>query len=246
MSEISLAFDPPVLNAAGSLGFAPERRSLEDLPPLGAFFTNPVSQAKRTPAHGMRFLPFPGGFLLHSGYPNPGLSAVLRHHAAQWKRQDLPIWVHLLASSPDDLGQMVPRLEGIEGVAGVEVGIPPEADAAAAAAFIRAALGELPVMARLPLERAVELAGVVLSAGAAAVSLAPLRGALPLKGGGLLRGRLYGPALFPQALETVRVLAGQGLPVVGSGGLYRPQDIAAMQAAGALAVQLDAVLWRGF
>jgi dihydroorotate dehydrogenase (NAD+) catalytic subunit len=246
MSEISLAFDPPVLNAAGILGFAPDRRSMADLPPLGGFFTSPVSLTKRTPAHGMRFLPFPGGFLLHSGYPNPGLSAVLRHHAEQWRRQDLPIWVHLLASSPDDLRQMVLRLEGIEGVVGVEVGIPPEADAAVACAFIRAAQGELPVMARLPLERAVELEGAVSAAGAAAVSLAPPRGALPLEGGGLLRGRLYGPALFPLALEAVRILSGRGLPVVGAGGVYTQENIAAMQAAGAIAVQLDAVLWRGF
>jgi dihydroorotate dehydrogenase len=127
----------------------------------------------------------------------------------------------------------------------VELGIPSEADAGTASAFTRAALGELPVIARLPLERAVELAVAVHAAGAAAVSLSPPRGALPLPGGGLLRGRLYGPALFPHALETVRILTAQGLPVVGAGGVYRLEDAAAMRAAGALAVQLDAVLWRG-
>jgi len=170
MPEFSLAFDPPLLNAAGSLGYAPDRRIMADLPPLGGFFTNPVSLAGRTPAHGTRFQVYSGGFLLHTGYPNPGLRAVIRRYAEQWKRQDLPIWVHLLAQNLGDVGQMVRRLEGLEGVAGVELGIPPEAVAGAAAAFTRAAQGELPIPARLPLERAVELAGSVLAAGAAAVS----------------------------------------------------------------------------
>jgi len=246
MSEYSLAFDPPLMNAAGSLGFAPDWRSMKNLPALGAFFTNPVSLAARSPARGERYLPYPGGFLLHTGYPNPGLRAVIRRHAAQWRRQELPVWVHLLAQSPDDVGQMVRLLEGIDGVAGVELGIPPDVDPGTAAAFTRAAQGELPVLARLPAEQAIELAGVVLSSGAAAVSLAPLRGALPLPGRGLLRGRLYGPALLPQALEAVRVLAGIGFPVVGAGGINRLEDIGAMRSAGALAIQLDAVLWRGF
>ena len=246
MPKFDLSFASPLMNAAGSLGFAPDRRSMENLPALGAFFTNPVSLAARSPARGERYLPYPGGFLLHTGYPNPGLRAVIRRYAAHWRRQELPVWVHLLAQSPDDAGQMVRLLEGLDGVAGVELGIPPDINPGAAAAFTRAAQGELPVLARLPAEQALELAEVVLSSGAAAVSLAPLRGALPLPGGGLLRGRLYGPALLPQALEAVRVLAGLGFPVVGAGGINYPEDVDAMRSAAAFAVQLDTVLWRGF
>jgi dihydroorotate dehydrogenase len=56
---------------------------------------------------------------------------------------------------------------------------------------------------------------------------------------------MYGPALLPLALEVVQTVARQGLAVIGSGGLYRPEDIDAMLSAGAVAVQLDAVFWRG-
>ena len=61
----------------------------------------------------------------------------------------------------------------------------------------------------------------------------------------MVEGRLYGPALFPQALAGVRGLAQAGVPVIGAGGVYSQAQAQAMLAAGALAVQLDAVLWRG-
>jgi len=61
----------------------------------------------------------------------------------------------------------------------------------------------------------------------------------------LLHGRLYGPAIFPQALEATNDLVERGIPVVAAGGIYSSTQIDAMLAAGARAVQLDTWLWRG-
>ncbi len=245
MTKYGLTFEKPLMNAAGSLGFSPDRRSGFNFENWGAFITNPVSPGRRTPAHGQRYLNFQGGFLLHTGYPNPGLKAVIRRYAAYWARGTLPVWVHLLAQGVDDIAQMVRMLEGREGVAGVEVGLAAEVELAEALAFTRAAIGELPVVVRLPLERAGQLAGSVLDAGAAAVSLGPPRGALADSGAGLVSGRLYGPSIFPLALQVVRSLSRAGIPVIGAGGIYQSDQVEAMLAAGAFAVQLDAVLWRG-
>lgn len=233
------------MNSAGSLGFAPQAGSI-DFAQFGAFVTHPISLKKRTPAHGTRYLTFPGGFLLHTGYPNPGLNAVLRHYADRWARQPLPLWVHLLAQRVDELERMVHLLEGREGVACLEVGLPPDIDPFAAKALVRTACGELPVIVRLPLERSFELAEAAVEAGAAGVSLGPPRGALSGPGGEVITGRLYGPALFPLALQAVNQLASLDLMVIGSCGVYSPGDVDAMLAAGAAAVQLDAVLWRGW
>jgi len=63
--------------------------------------------------------------------------------------------------------------------------------------------------------------------------------------GSFLRGRIYGPSVLPTALAAVRTLSESNLPVIGAGGVYRQQDIQAMLAAGAVAVQLDTILWRG-
>lgn len=239
MSKNDLFLDKPIMNAAGSLGFAPDPRSPIDFSKFGVFVTNPVSSSPRTPAHSTRFQVYPGGFLLHTGLPNPGLSQVIRRYRQRWAQSPIPVIVHLLATEPSALAHMVERLEGIEGVMGIEVGLPPEIDPQTASDFARAAIGELPVILRLPLEQADELAGIVLEAGVSAVSLGAPRGQLER-----ISGRMYGPAVFPLALRAVEKLARAGNPIIGAGGVYRPEDVESMLVAGALAVQVDAVLWR--
>lgn len=246
ITKYSLEFERPLMNAAGSLGFVPDWRKIPELGSLGAFVTNPLSLVRRSPASNRRFLPFPGGFLLHSGYPNPGLRTAIRRYSQQWERQPLPIWVHLLAQNAGECETMLRMLEGRAGVAGVEVGLAAEVDWREAQAMTAAAIGELPVILRLPLERALELANPVMEAGASAVSLGPPRGALPTKEGGIVSGRIYGPGVFPLALQMVKSLARMGVPVIGAGGVYQPGDGEAMLAAGAIAVQIDVALWRGW
>jgi dihydroorotate dehydrogenase (NAD+) catalytic subunit len=245
MPKFDLTLSHPLMNAAGSLGFAPDPHGPVDLSRLGAFITNPISLGERTPAHGPRCLRFPGGFLLHTGYPNPGLKAAIRRFAARWMRSPLPVIVHLLAQSPSEAATMASMLEAVEGVAGLEIGLPPGSDAATALAFARAASGELPLILRLPLEEAARLVPSIPQGLVAAVSLAPPRGTLPTPLGGLVQGRLYGPAVYPLALSAVQALKRSGVPLIGAGGIYRQQDAESMLKAGAVAVQLDAVLWRG-
>lgn len=303
-----LLIDPPYLNASGTLGFTPDPHDplLED---LGAFVTNPVSRAPRTPAHGPRCLAYPGGFLLHTGHPNPGLRKVLQRSVPAWRRHSKPVLVHLLVEHAAQAVGMVRRLEAIPGVAGVELGLPPDIRPAEAVGIVQRLTGELPVIIQLPLEGAGELARAVVDALArprpdspdwgdpifgdlededgdmfvdgddledsddepaagfspaagnysvaagnysvaagnysvAAFSLAPPRGALAVSGG-LRHGRLYGPAVFPLALAALHALRPFGLPVIAGGGVYHRWQAEAMLSAGALAVQLDAVLWRG-
>ena len=58
-------------------------------------------------------------------------------------------------------------------------------------------------------------------------------------------GRLSGPALFPQALLTVRDAVAANLPVIGAGGVGTKENADAMLSVGALAVQVDERLWKG-
>jgi dihydroorotate dehydrogenase len=239
MPKNDLYLDHPLMNAAGTLGFAPDPKSPVNLSNLGAFVTNPISSRPRTPAKGKRFAPSPGGFLLHSGLPNPGLSAAIKKYAKRWLHSPIPVIVHLLATDPLSLARMVEQLEGFEGVIGIEVGLPPDIDLNTAFDFAQAALGELPAILRLPFEQAENLASVVVEGGASAISLGAPRGKLENIG-----GRMYGPAIFPLALRAVEKLAGNGIPVIGAGGVYHPEDVEFMLGAGALAIQVDAVLWR--
>jgi len=68
---------------------------------------------------------------------------------------------------------------------------------------------------------------------------------LPYKDEGLIRGRIYGPAVFPTALSGVQRLSSLGFKVIGGGGIYTRQQAEAMFKAGAEAVALDALLWCG-
>ncbi|MDQ2692832.1 MAG: nitronate monooxygenase, partial [Chloroflexota bacterium] len=70
------------------------------------------------------------------------------------------------------------------------------------------------------------------------------RGALStLENNELITGRLYGPSLFPHTLEIVHSASRLGLPIIGAGGVWTKENAEAMLSAGALAVQMDAVLW---
>ena len=234
----------PWMNAAGTLGFAPPA----DLPQLeqpGAFVTNAVSLRPRTPAESRALLEYPGGVLIHSGLVNPGLAKVLKLYAPRWARSNLPIWVHLLAESPAEIYEMARQLENVEGVAALEVGLPPQADMALCLEMVQAACGELPVAAHLPLNRAsADWPGKLAAAGASGLVLGAPRGALPGANGKLVSGRLYGPGLLPHTLAALKNLAGLGLPLITGAGIFSRADGAACLAAGALAVQVDTALWQ--
>lgn len=233
------------MNVAGFLGYAPDKRQPVDWSALGAFVTNPVSLEARTPARGVRCQTFPGGFLLHTGHPNPGLRAVQRRYAGRWAASPIPVIVHLLASEAEQVQRLVSLLESVDGVAALELGLPPGIQEAGAKALVEASRGERPVIVRCPIESAHSLAPVLAKSGAAMLSLSAPRGALPAPNGSNLQGRLYGQALYPQTLAVVQSLAHTGLPVLGAGGIYSRKDIQVMLEAGAIAVQLDGVLWRG-
>jgi dihydroorotate dehydrogenase (NAD+) catalytic subunit len=247
MPKYDFGLSQPIINAAGSLGFVPDRGAGIDSSRFGAFITNPVSLGPRSPAQGQRYASFTGGFLLHTGYPNPGLSSVLHRFKDAWARAPLPVIVHILGQNPEEAATAVRRLEGLEGVIGIELGLPPKIETAAAQKLVAAAAGELQLIVRLPFEQALELAPSVIAAGAAAVSLGAPRGSLPASGGGIIEGRLYGPGIFPLALQIVRELVQLDLPgvmVIGGGGVYSDEQAQAMLDSGAAAVQMDTVLWK--
>jgi dihydroorotate dehydrogenase (NAD+) catalytic subunit len=245
-------FSKPIMNAAGSLGFVPDTRPGISLEAFGAFVTNPISLRPRLPTAQPAVIDYPGGFLLHTGLPNPGIHSALKKYSAKWTRSDLPIIVNLMADRPEETQTMVRLLETQENVMAVELGFAPLLADDIILLTLEMCVGELPLIFSLPVEQVLSLGPRLMQDGAQAISISAPRGALhsplPMREGlgvrGIITGRLYGPSLFPQAFETVYSAAKLGIPIIGSGGVWSKENADAMLSVGALAVQIDAALWN--
>jgi len=232
------------MNAAGSLGFAPDLRVLGELGDLelGAFVTNPFSLRSRLPTSQPAVFEYPGGFLLHTGLPNPGLKEGLKKYSAKWSRSKLPIIIHLMADRPEETQNMVRMLESHENVMAVELGFAPLLANDILMLTLEMCLGEIPLIFSLPVEQVLSLGPRLVQDGAQAISIAAPRGALMTDH--LVTGRISGPSLFPQTLDTVNNAAKLGIPIIGAGGVWSKENADAMLSVGALAVQVDAALWN--
>lgn len=250
MFKRDLIYRKPLMNAAGTLGFSPDLRAQVPWDDLGAFVTNPISLRPRKATGRPTSIEYPGGFLLHTGLPNPGLPTVIKKHAYRWADSPIPVIVNLMADRPEEAKQMVESLEEIENVIAVELGFAPLLADDIILLAVEMCLGELPLIVSLGAEQILSLGPRALQTGAAVLSLATARGMLPNPDDPnpdpdtrFISGRLLGPAQFPRSLEVVHSAARLGLPIYGAGGVYSKEEAEAMLTAGAIAVQMDAGLW---
>jgi dihydroorotate dehydrogenase (NAD+) catalytic subunit len=245
----TLVIESPVMPASGTFGFdGSAYQDLIDLTKLGALVTNPVTWKPRRVAQGPRVVPLPSGTLVHTGLPNPGMNRAIKQYGPRWARSRAPVIVHVAATSVEDVARCANALEHCEGVSGIELGVHDQATSQDVQAIIRAAEDstQLPLLVRLPLYTAAELAVPAQDAGAGGlVVAAPPRGTVrDLETGQLVGGRIYGPWLKAQSLRAVGQVAQiVQIPVIGCGGIHSPDDARDFVAAGAVAIQVDTVTW---
>jgi len=240
----NLAFAKPFVNAAGTLGFTPDPHTMPFLKHLGAFITHPISRKPRQPAGKCCCLPFPGGFLLHTGLPNPGISRIIAQYEKSWANAPLPIIVHLLVENPGSLAEMIRKLEGLENLMAVELGLPPDCAPSLLPDILAASAGELPVILCLRPEQIPPFLQPLADLQPAALHLTEPRGTLPDAVGELVTGRLYGPAVFPLMLKATQILLGTGLPVIADGGISEKWHLDIFSKEELLALGVGTALWR--
>ena len=246
-----LPFARPLMTAAGCFGFGDVYDELLDAALFGAVVTQPIAYRRRSSPHrdAPAVLPLPAGCLIAEPRANPGLSGALAQHRNRWQALPVPLICHLIATDPAETRKAASRLDEEPSVAALELGLPADSDRGAAHSLVSAARRrfEKPLLARLPLRGAHELAESCVQAGAdALVVTAPPRGAArdPATGH-LVRGSVYGPWLkslvLPLVLELREAL---GIPIVAAGGVHSAADARDYLAAGAIAVQVDSLIWR--
>ena len=249
----------PVAAAAGTFGYGSEYARIVDIQRLGAIFSKGTTLHPRRGAPPPRLAETPGGMLNAVGLQNPGVRAVVREKAPVWARWQVPVVVNVAGETVDEYVEAAAALDGVGGVAGIELNIscPNVAaggmifgcDPAMAAAVTRAvrAATTLPLIVKLSPNvtdiRPVALA--VAEAGADALSLIntllglsiDVRARRPRLGN--VTGGLSGPAIKPLALRMVYQVAGVvDLPLVGIGGIMTLEDALEFIMAGACCVQV--------
>jgi dihydroorotate dehydrogenase (NAD+) catalytic subunit len=242
-----LTLASPVLTAAGCFGYGVEYARIVDIERIGAIVTRSTTLYQRRVARPPRLVETPAGLLVVGPWPNPGLDRVVERHVRTWAAWRTPVLLSLEGVSPAEYADIGAALEGVEGIAGLELNLTEHASQIAAIVHAARGATQLPLLAKLPALDAdlPELARAAAEAGADAIVVAgAARGlAADPHSGEHLTGWLCGPAQRPLALRLVAEVVGSvAVPVIGGGGIATADDARQFLAAGAAAVQIGAAL----
>src|SRR3989440_792174 len=234
----------PVLAASGTFGYGTEVPLLERRS-LGGMVSKGIFLKPRAGTPPPRIAETPSGMLNAIGLQGPGVDVLVRDFAPLWATWGFPVLVNVNGETVDEYGELAARLDGVPGVAGLEVNVScpnvreggmffgndPDAAARVTAAVRRRT--HLPVWVKLTpavtdiaaIARACEAAGAdALSAVNTFVGMSfDLRSGQPRLA--FRTGGLSGPAIRPLAVYLAHQAArAVSIPVVGIGGVTPPPD----------------------
>ncbi len=254
-----LRLENPVLTASGTFGYGTEYAKIVDIQRLGAIVSKGITLHPRRGNRGPRIVETPAGMLNAIGLQNVGLRKVIEQKAPIWAQWDVPVIVNIAGDTADEFAYMAERLDGVPGVAALELNIScPNVweggrvvgDDAASSAAITAAVRQrtgLPIIVKLSPQIA-DICGAakaVEDAGADAISLIntyvgmkiDTKTARPALAN--VTGGLSGPAIRPMAVWLVYLVSQVvSIPIIGLGGIASAEDALEFIFAGASAIQV--------
>jgi dihydroorotate dehydrogenase (NAD+) catalytic subunit len=249
----------PVMTASGTFGYAREFEQLMDLNRLGAIV---VKGLALTPVKGNpppRIVETPCGMLNAIGLENVGIEAFVSDKLPFLRRLKPPVIANIYGTTVEEYAELAGRLDGVEGVEGIEVniscpnvkaggvvfGVDPAAAAGVVAAVRKQTRKTVIVKLSPNVTDITTIARSVEAAGADALSLintitgmaVDIESRRPRLAN--ITGGLSGPAVKPVALRMVwQVARVARVPVIGIGGIMRAEDAIEFLIAGATAVQV--------
>jgi dihydroorotate dehydrogenase (NAD+) catalytic subunit len=251
----------PILVASGTFGYAREMEGLVDVRRLGGILPKTITQEPRAGNSPWRTIETPSGMLNSIGLDNDGIEAFVAHHLPYLATLNVPIIVSIAGRTHDEFVGMTKRLDGLAGIAAVELNIScpnvsggvdfgtDPAMCERVVAGCRAATAT-PIIAKLTpnVTSVPAIAKAAAAGGADAISLINTclgmaidwRRRRPMLGN--VMGGLSGPAIKPIALRAVYQAArAVETPIIGIGGIATIDDVMEFFVAGATAVQLGTV-----
>jgi dihydroorotate dehydrogenase (NAD+) catalytic subunit len=254
----------PILVASGTFGYGVEYGDVVDVQRLGAICCKGTTLRPRVGNPPPRVTETPGGMLNSIGLQNPGVDAVIDKYSSVWAGWQVPVIVNVAGESVEDYVAVVRKLDGVPGVAGIELNIScpnigrgglqfavDRDGARAVTAAVRRAT-DLPLLVKLspnvadvrPIAAAIEEAGAdaitaINTLSGLAVAEDRTRAFL-----GNVYGGLSGPAVKPVGLRVVYEVAQTvSIPIVGIGGITSLADVLDYLACGAVAVQIGTAVF---
>lgn len=234
----------PLFAASGAAGSGALLQALCPRHELGALVLPVLDHRTRDEGRARTVQPVTGGCLMAST-PAVGrrrLAAIVRRCRAH---SDVPLVAALapatiyecesLCETVLDLGVRSIELHVAQGVSTDDLA---EIITLLTSAPLQACLVRLPLVAALPLAEAAASAGAD-----ALVVAAPLDGRILAASEIMLSGVVHAPSLSPIYAQAVHEVSEIGLPVVGRGGIASWTDVLTMLASGAVAAELDSILW---
>jgi len=249
----------PVMTASGTFGYGAEFADYMNLESIGAMITKGLSLKPKAGNPTPRIVETPGGMLNAIGLQNVGVDAFISQKLPYLKGVATPVIVNLYGNTLEEYGEVASRLDGLSGVAGIEVniscpnvkqgGIVFGTDPLAAQEVVRLVKRSTskPVIVKLSpnVTDVVLMAKACADAGADALSLIntltgmaiDLERRRPILAN--VTGGLSGPGIKPVALRMVwQVAKNVQLPIIGIGGIMNARDALEFILAGATAVQV--------
>jgi len=260
ITAAGIAFQNPVLLAAGTAAYGREIADVVRLDALGGLVTKAVSVAPRPGAPAPRVAEFDGGMINAVGLANPGVDSVRDEHLP-WLAAHLSrarTIVNVVGSTEDDFPTVIERLgdavfDAIElnvscpnvKAGGLEFGADPRALTEVVSKSRRMTRRPLFVKLSPTLPDIGKTAQVAVDAGADGISVVNTIPGLvidverrrPVLGFG--SGGVSGPGLLPVGvLATRRVRQAVRVPIIGVGGISVATDILQYLMAGASLVAI--------
>ncbi len=261
----SLTLANPIMVASGTFSYGVQYAKVFDIQRLGAIVSKTTTLRPRAGNPTQRIDETPAGMLNSIGLQNVGIDEVASGLAPTWARWRVPVIVSVLGSTVEEYGECAARLEGVPGIAGLELNISsPNAqqggmefgqDAQVAAAVTATVVRRttLPVIVKLTpnITDIVAIARAVVDAGADALCVVNTLQAMSIDAHARkpriarVFAGLSGPAMKPVALRMVwQVAAAVDVPIIGSGGIMSGIDAVEFMMAGATAVQVGTATFR--
>lgn len=249
----------PVMVASGTFGFGKEYSEFIDLNQIGAIVTKGTSLYPWTGNPPDRIAETPAGMLNAIGLQNDGVESLIKEKLPWLRQFDTQVIVNIVGKTIDEYAEVARRLDGLEGVAALEIniscpnvkegGIAFGTDASMLYQVVNAVRNatKLPVIPKLSpnVTDIVSMAKASVDAGADAISLINTLLGVSIDAQtrrfrlANITGGLSGPAIKPVALRMVwQVSQAVKIPVIGIGGIMTAEDAVEFFLAGADAIQV--------